>query len=415
MAQVLEDAKALKAHGISFDAPRIELAKLRGFKATVVGRITKGLAGLAKRRKVRIVRGQGAFLDANRVSITHSGAKEIISFRHAIIAVGSQPASLPGIPEDPRLIDSTAALELDGIPSRLLIIGAGIIGLEMATVYAALGSRVTIVELLDKLMPGCDQDLVRPLKDRLDSRLEAIHLNTKVTQLRLQKHRVKAEFQGPNAPKSALFDKVLIAIGRRPNGATLGCEKAGIHVDEHGYIPVDKQQRTNVSHIFAVGDVCGTPMLAHKASHEGKTAAEVVAGHKSRFDALGIPSVAYTDPEVAWVGLTEEEAEARSETFDKVVFPWTASGRALGMDRSEGLTKLLFDPQNNRLIGAGIVGRHAGDLIAEATLALELGADAEDLALTVHPHPTLGETVNLSAEMMTGAITDLYVPRAKDK
>jgi len=295
----------------------------------------------------------------------------------------------------------------------MLVIGGGIIGLEMATVYAALGSRITVVELLDTLMPGCDRDLVQPLRTRLDARFEGLFLGTKVTALKPQKRRVKAEFEGESAPASGLYDKVLIAIGRRPNGGTLRLDTAGVNVDDQGFVPVDDQQRTNIPHIFAIGDICGQPMLAHKATHEGKVAAEVIAGLKSRFDPLGIPSVAYTDPEVAWVGLTEEEAKAQGIEVEKAVFPWAANGRALGMDRSEGFTKLLFDKAHGRVLGAGIVGRHAGDLISEAALALELGADAEDLGLTIHPHPTLSETINFAAEMVTGSITDLYLPRKK--
>ena len=412
-AGVLEDARAIQAHGITFGAPDIDLDKLRGFKNGVVGRLTKGLAGLAGQRKVQVVQGEGAFAGPNHLEVSYEGKTQVIGFQHAIVAAGSAPATLPGVPDDPRIVDSTGALELTDLPARLLVVGGGIIGLEMATVYAALGTKVTVVELLDTLMPGCDADLVRPLRSKLDARFEGIYLGTRVTALKPQKRRIKAEFEGDDAPASGLYDKVLIAIGRRPNGASLGLEHAGVRVDERGFIPVDAQQRTNVPNIFAVGDICGQPMLAHKATHEGKVAAEVIAGRKSRFEPLGIPSVAYTDPEVAWVGLTEEEAKAQNIACEKAVFPWAASGRAIGMDRSEGFTKLLFDPENGRLVGAGIVGRHAGDLIAETVLALELGADAEDLGLTIHPHPTLSETVNFAAEMVTGSITDLYVPRKK--
>jgi len=412
-AEVLEDARAMEAHGITFGAPSIDLGKLRGFKEAVVERLTNGLASLAKQRKVRVIQGEGAFTGPNHLRVVRDGEREVIAFRHAIVAAGSEPTTIPGIPEDPRIVDSTGALELSDIPERMLVIGGGIIGLEMATVYAALGSRITVVELLDTLMPGCDRDLVQPLRTRLDARFEGLFLGTKVTALKPQKRRVKAEFEGESAPASGLYDKVLIAIGRRPNGGTLGLDTAGVNVDDQGFVPVDDQQRTNIPHIFAIGDICGQPMLAHKATHEGKVAAEVIAGLKSRFDPLGIPSVAYTDPEVAWVGLTEEEAKAQGIEVEKAVFPWAANGRALGMDRSEGFTKLLFDKAHGRVLGAGIVGRHAGDLISEAALALELGADAEDLGLTIHPHPTLSETINFAAEMVTGSITDLYLPRRK--
>ena len=412
-AEVLEDARAMEAHGITFGAPSIDLGKLRGFKEAVVERLTNGLASLAKQRKVRVIQGEGAFTGPNHLRVVRDGEREVIAFRHAIVAAGSEPTTIPGIPEDPRIVDSTGALELSDIPERMLVIGGGIIGLEMATVYAALGSRITVVELLDTLMPGCDRDLVQPLRTRLDARFEGLFLGTKVTALKPQKRRVKAEFEGESAPASGLYDKVLIAIGRRPNGGTLGLDTAGVNVDDQGFVPVDDQQRTNIPHIFAIGDICGQPMLAHKATHEGKVAAEVIAGLKSRFDPLGIPSVAYTDPEVAWGGLTEEEAKAQGIEVEKAVFPWAANGRALGMDRSEGFTKLLFDKAHGRVLGAGIVGRHAGDLISEAALALELGADAEDLGLTIHPHPTLSETINFAAEMVTGSITDLYLPRKK--
>jgi dihydrolipoamide dehydrogenase len=347
------------------------------------------------------------------LQVTHEGDVREIEFKHAVIAAGSMPVTLPGAPDDPRIIDSTGALALEDIPGKLLVIGGGIIGLEMASVYAALGTKVTVVELFDALMPGCDPDLVEPLAKRLEARFQGIYLSTKVANVKAQKRRIKVEFEGEGAPASAMFDKVLVAIGRRPNGGTLGLEHAGVTVDDRGFISVDSQQRTNVPHIFAIGDICGQPMLAHKATHEAKVAAEVIAGQKVHFEPLGIPSVAYTDPEVAWVGLTEEQAKKDKTEVDKAVFPWAASGRAIGMDRAEGFTKLLFDKDTGRLIGAGIVGRHAGDLISEAVLALELGADAHDIGLTVHPHPTLSETINFTAEMVTGSITDLFVPRRK--
>lgn len=416
-AEVLDDARAFKSHGIDFGSPKIDLSKLAEFKNGTVERLTHGLTGLAHQRNVKVVHGIGEFIDSNHLRVVDSGQNSgeatTIAFKHAIVAAGSEPAPLPNAPEDPRIIDSTGALALEDIPKKLLVVGGGIIGLEMATVYAALGSRVTVVELLDTLMPGCDADLVKPLRRRLEERFEAIYLSTKVAAVKPQKQRIKVEFSGEAAPSSGLFDKVLVAIGRRPNGHQLGLNSAGVKVDERGFVPVDSQQRTNVGHIFAIGDLCGPPMLAHKATHEAKVAAEVIAGHKSHFEPLGIPSVAYTDPEIAWVGLTEEAAQEQQRKVDKGVFPWAASGRAQGMGRAEGFTKLLFDPVHGRLLGVGIVGRHAGDLISEAALALELGADAEDIALTIHPHPTLSETFNFAAEMLTGSITDLYVPRRK--
>jgi dihydrolipoamide dehydrogenase len=412
-AEVIEDAAAISEHGISFGAPIIDAKKLGDFKDGVVKKLTQGLSGLAKQRKVDVVQGVAEFVGTHRLQVTHDGDVRVIEFKHAIIAAGSMPVALPGAPDDPRIIDSTGALALDDIPGKLLVIGGGIIGLEMATVYAALGTKVTVVELFDALMPGCDPDLVKPLAKRLEARFQGIYLSTKVANVQAQKRRIKVEFEGEGAPASAMFDKVLVAIGRRPNGGTLGLEHAGVTADDRGFISVDSQQRTNVPHIFAIGDICGQPMLAHKATHEAKVAAEVIAGHKVHFEPLGIPSVAYTDPEVAWVGLTEEQAKKDKTEVDKAVFPWAASGRAIGMDRAEGFTKLLFDKDTGRLIGAGIVGRHAGDLISEAVLALELGADAHDIGLTVHPHPTLSETINFTAEMVTGSITDLFVPRRK--
>ena len=383
----------------------------------MVGRLTRGLAGLAKQRKVQVVQGAGAFSSPHRLSVeTRDGTTEI-EFRHAIIAAGSQAVELPGFPsDDPRLMDSTDALILDDVPSRLLVIGGGIIGLEMATVYAALGSRVNVVELMDGLIPGCDRDLVKPLEQRVRARYESIRLSTRVTGISPEASGLRVSFEGAIEGTDVLsdetFDRVLVAVGRRPNGHRIGAGNAGVHVDAHGFIPADRQQRTNVEHIFAIGDIAGEPMLAHKATHEGKVAAEVCAGQKASFDALAIPSVAYTDPEVAWTGLTETEARERGIDVDKATFPWAASGRALGLGRSEGLTKAAVRPrQSGRLLGAGIVGPHAGDLIAEATLAIEMGADARDIGLTIHPHPTLSETINFAAEMMEGTITDLYVPR----
>lgn len=414
-AEVIEDAASFKAHGIDFGTPIIDIEKLGAFKNDVVGKLTQGLAGLAKQRKVRVLTGTATFDGPNRLRVAQGDTTVTVAFNHAIVAAGSSPVALPGVPEDPRIVDSTGALELTSVPKKMLVVGGGIIGLEMATVYAGLGAKVTVVELDEQLMPGCDPDLVKPLAARLQSRLDGIHLSTKVTQIQPQKRRVKVTFEGDGAPSSGLFDLVLVAIGRRPNGASLGLESAGVNVDERGFIPVDSQQRTNVPHIFAIGDIVGQPMLAHKATHEAKVAAEVIAGHKVAFEPLGIPSVAYTDPEIAWVGLTETQAAADGTAYEKAQFPWAASGRALGIDRAEGFTKLLFDKETGRIVGAGIVGRHAGDLLAEATLALELGADAEDIGLTIHAHPTLSETVNFAAEVATGTITDLYVPRRREK
>ena len=413
-AAVIDGAGEMAAHGIDFGPPSIDIAKLAGWKDKVVGRLTRGLAGLAKQRKVRVVRGAGSFSSPHRLSVqTPEGTKEI-DFERAIIAAGSQAVALPGFPnDDPRLMDSTDALVLDEVPGRLLVIGGGIIGLEMATVYAALGSRVSVVELMDGLIPGCDRDLVKPLEKRIRARYESVRVSTRVTAVSPEDSGLRVTFEGASGgdPSEEVFDRVLVAVGRRPNGHRIGAGNAGVRVDERGFILTDRRQRTNVDHIFAIGDIAGEPMLAHKATHEGKVAAEVCAGHKAGFDALAIPSVAYTDPEVAWTGLTETEAREQGVEFDKATFPWAASGRALGIGLTEGLTKVLFDRTTGRLLGAGIVGPHAGDLIAEATLAIEMGADARDIGLTIHPHPTLSETFNFAAEMVEGTITDLYVPR----
>ena len=415
-AAVIDGAGAMAAHGIDFGSPSIDLAKLAGWKNKVVGRLVRGLAGLARQRKVQVVRGTGAFSSPHRLSVATPDGTMEIGFEHAIIAAGSRAAEVPAFPnDDPRLMDSTDALVLDDMPDRLLVIGAGIIGLEMATVYAALGSRVSVVELMDGLIPGCDRDLVKPLEQRIRARYESIRLSTRVTGISPGSSGLRVSFEGANdtagAPSEDVFDRVLVAVGRSPNGDRIGAASAGVHGDARGFIPVDRQQRTNVEHIFAIGDIAGPPMLAHKATHEGKVAAEVCAGHKASFDALAIPSVAYTDPEVAWTGLTETAAREQGVEFDKATFPWAASGRALGIGRTEGLTKVLFDRETGRLLGAGIVGPHAGDLVAEATLAIEMGADARDIGLTIHPHPTLSETINFAAEMVEGTITDLYVPR----
>ena len=413
-AKVIAETKEMREHGVEFGAPSIDLEKLDSWKNNIVNRLTGGLAGLAKQRKVTVVQGRGTFTTPNRVAVESADKNITVSFDQAIIAAGSQAVQIPGFPnDDARLIDSTDALALTEIPKRLLVIGGGIIGLEMATVYYELGSSVTVVELMDSLMPGVDKDIVRPLHKRIAKQYENIFLGAKVTDIKPQKDGLMVSFEGTKAPASELFDRVLVAVGRSPNGNVIGAENAGVHVDERGFIAVDKQQRTNVPHIFAIGDIVGDPMLAHKATHEGKVAAEVAAGMKSAFDAQVIPSVAYTDPEVAWIGTTESEAKEKKLNYGKGVFPWAASGRALGLGRDEGMTKLLFDEDSGRLIGAGIVGPNAGDLIAEVALAIETGCDAQDIGLTIHPHPTLSESVAFAAEAFEGTITDLYMPRKK--
>ncbi len=413
-AKVIAETKEMREHGIEFGAPSIDLEKLDGWKNRVVNRLTDGLAGLAKQRKVTVIQGRGKFTTPNRVAVESASENITVSFDQAIIAAGSQAVQIPGFPnDDARLIDSTDALALSEIPKRLLIIGGGIIGLEMACVYYELGSSVTVVELMDSLMPGVDKDIVRPLHKRIAKQYENIFLSTKVTDIKSQKDGLMVFYEGAKAPASELFDRVLVAVGRSPNGKVIGAENAGVQVDERGFIPIDKQQRTNVPHIFAIGDIVEGPMLAHKATHEGKVAAEVVAGMKSAFDAQVIPSVAYTDPEVAWIGTTESEAKEKKLNYGKGVFPWAASGRALGLGRDEGMTKLLFDENSGRVIGAGIVGPNAGDLIAEVALAIETGCDAQDIGLTIHPHPTLSESVAFAAEAFEGTITDLYMPRKK--
>jgi dihydrolipoamide dehydrogenase len=413
-AQIINEAEHMKANGVDFGKPKISLEGINAFKNKVVAKLTGGLSGLAKQRKIKVVHGVAEFIDQNNMQVDNNGEITRVKFAHCIIAAGSQATEIPPFPnEDARLMDSTDALELTDVPKKLLIVGGGIIGLEMATVYHALGSEITVVEFLDSLIPGCDKDLVRALTRVISKRYKAIHLKTKVAAIKAQKNGLKVTFEGDKAPAPTLFDKVLVAVGRRPNGLNIGADKAGVNVDEAGFIAVDKQMRTNVANIFAIGDVVGNPMLAHKATHEGKVAAEVIAGMKSSFEPLTIPSVAYTDPEVAWMGLNEIEAKAQGIEYEKGAFPWAASGRALGIDRDEGLTKVLFDKENKRILGAGIVGPNAGELIAEAVLALEMGADAEDISLTIHPHPTLSETFNFAAEMVEGTITDLYIPRKK--
>jgi dihydrolipoamide dehydrogenase len=414
-ARVIAETKEMAEHGVAFGAPDVDIDKLRGWKEGVVSRLTGGLAGLAKQRKVTVLFGSGRFLSTNQLEVTADDATtKVVSFEQAIIAAGSEPVRLPFIPhDDPRVIDSTGALELDGIPRRLLVIGGGIIGLEMATVYHELGTQVTVVELMDQLIPGADKDIVAPLAKRIQARYENIFLKTKVTAVEARSEGLAVRFEGAKAPESDVFDKVLVAVGRRPNGKVIGAENAGIAVDDHGFIAVDKQLRTNVPHIFAIGDVVGQPMLAHKAVHEGKVAAEVAAGKETYFDAKVIPSVAYTDPEVAWAGVTENEAKAAGMKYGKGVFPWAASGRSLSLGRDEGSTKLLFDESNERVIGCGIVGPNAGELVAEAALAIEMGCDAADIGLTIHAHPTLSETIGMAAEAFEGTITDLYLPKKR--
>jgi dihydrolipoamide dehydrogenase len=415
VARVITEAEETAEAGVAFGKPEIDVAKLRAWKDDVVGKGTRGIAGLAKQRKVTVVEGVGRFESPKALLVRAKDGKSTrIGFDHCIIAAGSSVARIPGFPyDDARLMDSTGALELPDVPKRLLVIGGGIIGLEMACVYDALGSKVTVVELMEGLIPGADRDLVRPLEKRIRTRYEAILLKTKVAKLEAQKSGLLATFEGDGAPAPQLYDRVLLAVGRRPNGREIGAEAAGISVNERGFIPVDKQCRTNVPHILAIGDIVGEPMLAHKASHEAKVAAEVIAGHKAAFDARAIPSVAYTDPEVAWMGLTETEAAKEGIACQKASFPWAASGRARSIGRTEGSTKLLFDPGSKRILGAGMVGPNAGELIAEMVLALEMGSDMEDIALTIHPHPTLSETPGFAAEMALGSITDLYVPRKK--
>lgn len=413
-AKVIDEAAHFSENGIDFGPPKIDVDKLRGWKDKVVNRLTGGIGQLAKARQITVIRGTGRFTSPHTMEIDGPEGKRSVSFANAIIAAGSEPARIPGFPyDDPRLMDSTGALALADIPKRLLIIGGGIIGLEMGCVYEGLGSKVTVVELLDRLIPGADRDLVRPLQKRIAARYEKIYLETKVTGISAEAEGLRVRFEGKDAPAEDVFDRVLLSVGRRPNGRLIGAEAAGVHVNERGFVPVDAQQRTNVPHIFAIGDIAGEPMLAHKASHEGKVAAEVAAGHKSAFVANVIPSVAYTDPEVAWVGLTEDEAKAKGIAYGKGSFPWSASGRSLALGRDDGMTKMLFDPASGRVLGAGAVGPGAGELIAEAGLAIEMGCDAADIGLTIHAHPTLSETMGFAAEAFEGTITDLYLPKKK--
>lgn len=414
-AKVITESEEMGDHGITFDTPNVDLDKLRGWKDSVVKQLTGGLGGLAKGRKVQVVTGFGTFTGPNMIEVNDNGKRSTVSFDQCIIAAGSEPVTLPFIPhDDERVIDSTGALELKDIPKRMLVLGGGIIGLEMATVYDALGTDVTIVELMDQIIPGADKDIVKPLHNRIKSRYEDIKLKTKVTAVEAREDGLKVTFEDDKGEVTTdVFDKLLVSVGRRPNGAKINAGAAGVAVDERGFIAVDGQQRTGQAHIFAIGDVVGQPMLAHKAVHEGKVAAEVAAGHKRHFDARVIPSVAYTDPEVAWVGVTENQAKAEGIKVGKGSFPWAASGRSLSLGRSEGITKLIFDHETDRVIGAGIVGPNAGDLIAEVALAIEMGSDATDLGHTIHPHPTLSETVNFAAEMFEGTITDLMPPKKR--
>lgn len=415
VAKVIDDAHDAEAAGVSFGKPKIDVDKVRAYKDKVVGKLTGGLKALAKQRKVEIIQGYGRFTSDKTIEVEKAdGSKVTVKFDNAIIAVGSKPVQLPFLPDDPRIIDSTGALQLEKTGEEMLVLGGGIIGLEMATVYRALGTKITVVEFMDSLMPGADKDIVKPLHKRVEGQYEKIMLKTKVTKVEAKKDGLWVTFEGEQAPdKPVRFDRILSAVGRAPNGKLIDAEKAGVKVTDRGFIEVDKQLRTNVPHIFAIGDVVGQPMLAHKAVAEGRVAAEVIAGMKHFFEPRCIPSVAYTDPEVAWVGVTETQAKEQGIPFDKGVFPWAASGRALSMDRAEGMTKIIFNTQTNRVIGAGIVGVNAGELISELALAIEMGCDPEDIALTIHPHPTLSESVAMATEVFEGTITDLYMPKKK--
>ena len=413
IGKVISEVDELKEHGIDLGSKIPDPKPVRDWTESVINKLTSGLKAMAKQRKVEIVHGVGKFTSANSIEIEENGETKKISFDSAIIAAGSQATKLPTMPDDPRIMDSTDALLLERIPKRMLVIGGGIIGLEMATVYASLGCKITVVEMLDSLIAGCDKDIVRPLQKRITKIYENIYLKTAVTSVKAMKSGLEVYFDGKGAPEKDKFDAILVAVGRQPNGKKIDADKAGVNVDERGFIAVDDQQRTNVPNIFAIGDIVGQPMLAHKATHEGKIAAETIAGHKVGFDNRVIPSVAYTDPEIAWVGLSETEAKEKNIEYGKGVFPWAASGRSLALGRDEGMTKLLFDKESKRILGAAIVGPNAGDLIAECTLAIEMGCDAEDIGLTIHPHPTLSETVAMAAEVFEGTITDLYIPKRK--
>ncbi|MDV6345157.1 dihydrolipoyl dehydrogenase [Nitrosomonas sp. Is37] len=412
VAKIITETQQIEQNGVIFGKPKLAIDKLRTWKESAVGKLTKGLVALAKQRKVEILQGTGKFVSPHMMEVDTADGIKTVSFDHCIIAAGSTAARIPGFPyDDARMMDSTDALKLPDIPKRMLVIGGGIIGLEMATVYDALGSQISIVEQMDQLIPGADNDLVKPLYKHLTKRYEAIYLNTKVSKIETEKKGLRVFFEGDQAAEPQLYDRILVAVGRRPNGKMIGAENAHMQVNERGFIPVDTQMRTNIPHIFAIGDIAGEPMLAHKATYEGKLAAEVIAGHKVAFDARTIPSVAYTDPEIAWMGLTETEAKKQGIDYEKAAFPWAASGRAIAMGREEGFTKLLLDKNSRQILGAGIVGVHAGELISETVLALEMGVDAQDISLTIHPHPTLSETILFSAEIGEGTITDLYLPK----
>lgn len=412
VAKIIDEAKDASAHGVEFGTPKLNVDKIRDYKSGIIKKLTGGLTMMAKQRKVEIVTGEGQFVDSKKIAITKDGKITEITFDNCIIAAGSLPVKLPFVPEDPRVIDSTGALELGKTDGELLVLGGGIIGLEMATVYNALGAKISVVEMMDQLIPGADRDIVMPLHKRLEKRYESIMLKTSVTKIEAKKEGLWVTFEGENAPKEnpKRFDRILVAVGRRPNGKLISAEKAGIKVDERGFIPVDNQLKTNVPNIYAIGDIVGNPMLAHKASAEAHIAAEVITGKKHYFDAKCIPSVAYTDPEIAWVGMTETQAKVQGVTVQKAVFPWAASGRALSVDRTEGFTKLIFDDKHH-VIGGAIVGVNAGELIGEITLAIEMGCDVEDIALTIHPHPTLSESIKMAAEVFEGTVTDLYIPK----
>jgi dihydrolipoamide dehydrogenase len=413
VAKVIDEAAGMGVHGVKFGPPALDPSGVRGWKDGVIKRLTGGLAALAKQRKITVVAGDAKFTSPNTLSVETKDGSKTVRFAKAIIAAGSEPV-MPGfIPSDPRVWDSTGALEVSFIPKRMLVLGGGIIGLEMATVYHSLGAGITVIEMMDQLMPGADPDVVAPLAKRVGKLYEKVLLKTKVTKVEAKDDGLHVSYEGPDGPNTEVFDAMLVSVGRRPNGKAIGAEAAGVAVDERGFIAVDKQMRTNVPHIFAIGDIVGQPMLAHKGTHEGKVAAEVASGHKSSFDAKVIPSVAYTDPEVAWAGPTETELKAKGVKYGKAVFPWAASGRSLSLGRDEGLTKTLWDEETQRLIGCGIVGPNAGDLISEAALAIEMGAEAEDIGLTIHPHPTLSETFAMSAEAFAGTLTDLYMPKKK--
>jgi dihydrolipoamide dehydrogenase len=422
VAAVVDEARHVARAGVEFDAPRIDLERLRAHKAAVVGKLTGGLAGMAKSRRVRVVRGYGHFLDAHHVEVElttgtgqdKTGEKQVVRFEQAIVAAGSMPARLPLLPEDPRIVDSTGALELPTLPKRMLVIGGGIIGLEMATVYSTLGARIDVVEMLDGLMAGADRDLVKVWQRHNEKRFDQVMLRTKTVRAEAAAEGIRVWFEGEGAPAGPqLYDLVLSAVGRTPNGRKIGAAHAGIEVDERGFVAVDRQMRTSLPHVFAIGDIVGQPMLAHKAVHQGHVAAEAAAGQKSCFDARVIPSVAYTDPEIAWAGLTEDEARTQGVTVGKAVFPWSASARALANGRDEGFTRLLFDEQTHRIVGGAIVGTHAGDMIGEIALAIEMGADATDIGRTIHPHPTLGESIGQAAEVYEGICTDLLPKRRR--